>query len=67
MPLQLLPLLPPPRHPARPLTSPRPTTTTAGELNSLNICFKCPDEGNTVRIVNLAPVEFPCYVHLKEN
>ena len=40
--------------------------TNNGELNSLVVCFECPDSGNTVRIVNLAPVEFPCYVHLNE-
>ena len=41
--------------------------TNNGELNSLCLCFNTPDAGNTVRVVNLAPVEFPCYVHLKEN
>merc|ERR1719408_1167212 len=40
--------------------------TNNGELNSLTVCFNTPDAGNTVRIVNLAPVEFPCYIHLKE-
>jgi hypothetical protein len=40
--------------------------TNNGELNSLCVCFNCPDEGNTVRIVNLAPVEFPCYIHLNK-
>jgi len=40
--------------------------TNNGELNSLCVCFNCPDPGNTVRIVNLAPVEFPCYIHLNE-
>lgn len=40
--------------------------TNNGELNSLCVCFKCPDAGNTVRVVNLATVEFPCYAHLKE-
>jgi len=40
--------------------------TNNGELNSLCVCFNCPDAGNTVRIVNLAPVEFPCYIHLNE-
>merc|ERR1719261_720112 len=38
--------------------------TNNGELNSLCVCFKCPDAGNTVRVVNLATVEFPCWVHL---
>jgi len=40
--------------------------TNNGELNSLCLCFNTPDPGNTVRIVNLAPVEFPCYIHLNE-
>ena len=40
--------------------------TNNGELNSLCVCFNIPDAGNTVRIVNLAPVEFPCYIHLNE-
>jgi len=40
--------------------------TNNGELNSLVVCFNTPDAGNTVRIVNLAPVEFPCYIHLNE-
>jgi hypothetical protein len=40
--------------------------TNNGELNSLCVCFNCPDHGNTIRIVNLAPVEFPCYIHLNE-
>jgi hypothetical protein len=40
--------------------------TNNGELSSLCVCFNTPDAGNTIRIVNLAPVEFPCYIHLKE-
>jgi len=40
--------------------------TNNGELNSLCVCFNTIDPGNTVRIVNLAPVEFPCYIHLNE-
>lgn len=40
--------------------------TNNGELNSLCVCFNTPDAGNTVRIVNMAPVEFPCYIHLNE-
>jgi len=40
--------------------------TNNGELNSLIVCFNTPDAGNTIRVVNLAPLEFPCYVHLKE-
>ena len=39
--------------------------TNNGALNSLVVCFNLPpDEGNTVRIVNLAPVASPCYIHL---
>jgi len=38
--------------------------TNNGELNSLCVCFNTPDAGNTVRVVNLATVEFPCYAHL---
>jgi len=41
--------------------------TNNGELNSLCVCFNVPDQGSTVRIVNLAPVEFPCYIHLNAN
>jgi len=40
--------------------------TNNGELNSLVVCFNLPDQGNTIRVVNLAPVEFPCYIHLNE-
>merc|ERR1712083_626955 len=40
--------------------------TNNGQLNSLCVCFNTPDAGNTVRIVNMAPVEFPCYIHLNE-
>jgi hypothetical protein len=40
--------------------------TNNGELNSLVVCFDTPDAGNTVRIVNLAPVEFPLDLHLNE-
>ena len=40
--------------------------TNNGELNSLCVCFNIPDSGSTVRIVNLAPVEFPCYIPLNE-
>lgn len=40
--------------------------TNNGQLNSLCVCFECPDAGNTVRIVNLAPVEFPCNIHLNQ-
>merc|ERR1712232_1024924 len=40
--------------------------TNNGQLNSLCVCFNTPDPGNTVRILNLAPVEFPLNVHLNE-
>merc|ERR1719486_1911977 len=40
--------------------------TNNGELNSLCVCFNTIDPGNTIRIVNKAPVEFPCNIHLKE-
>jgi len=40
--------------------------TNNGELNSLVVCFECPDAGNTVRIVNQAQVEFPCYIYLNQ-
>mmetsp|Transcript_4581 Transcript_4581/g.12167 ORF Transcript_4581/g.12167 Transcript_4581/m.12167 type:complete len:297 (-) Transcript_4581:468-1358(-) len=39
--------------------------TNNGHLNSLVVCVNTPDLGNTIRIVNLAPVEFPCYVYLR--
>jgi len=41
--------------------------TNNGLLNSLCVAFNIPDATSTVRIVNLAPVEFPCYIHLKES
>jgi hypothetical protein len=37
-----------------------------GQLTSLCVCFDTPDEGNTVRILNLSPVEFPLNIHLSE-
>jgi hypothetical protein len=37
-----------------------------GQLTSLAVCFDTPDEGNTVRILNLSPVEFPLNIHLNE-
>ncbi|EOD17825.1 hypothetical protein EMIHUDRAFT_464156 [Emiliania huxleyi CCMP1516] len=37
-----------------------------GELNSLCVAFDTPDAGATVRVVNHAPVEFPCYIHVRE-
>ncbi|KAL1518627.1 hypothetical protein AB1Y20_002915 [Prymnesium parvum] len=41
--------------------------TNNGELNSLCVAFNTIDPSSTVRIVNLATLEFPCYIHLKEN
>jgi len=40
--------------------------TNNGELSSLCVCFETPDPGNTVRVVNLAPVEFPLNTYLRE-
>jgi len=40
--------------------------TNNGELNSLCVSFNTPDATNTVRVVNLAPLEFPCYIHYNE-
>jgi len=40
--------------------------TNNGELNSLCVAFDTPDAGATVRVVNHAPVEFPCYIHVRE-
>jgi len=40
--------------------------TNNGMLNSLCVCFNTPGTGSTVRVINVAPVEFPCYVHLNE-
>lgn len=40
--------------------------TNNGELNSLVVCLNIIDSGNTVRVVNLAPVEFPLNVHLNQ-
>lgn len=42
------------------------TFTNNGELNSLVVCFQMVDPGTTIRVVNLAPVEFPLYVHLQQ-
>jgi len=39
---------------------------TDGQLTSLCVCFDTPDEGNTVRILNLSPVEFPLNIFLNE-
>lgn len=41
--------------------------TNNGELNCLCVCFNIVDAGNTVRVVNLAPVEFPLNIHVNEN
>ena len=35
--------------------------TNNGQLNSLCVCFMAPEVGTTLRLINLAPVEFPCY------
>merc|ERR1712146_609732 len=40
--------------------------TNNGELNSLVVFANIPDAGNTLRIVNLAPVEFPLNVFVNE-
>jgi len=40
--------------------------TNNGDLNRLCVAFNTPDAGNTIRLVNLAPVEFPCYIHLRQ-
>lgn len=42
--------------------------TNNGVLNSLCVAFNTPssDEGYTVRIQNLATVEFPCNIHINE-
>jgi hypothetical protein len=40
--------------------------TNNGELNLLCVCFDTPDVGTTVRVHNLATVEFPCYINLNE-
>jgi hypothetical protein len=42
------------------------TFTNNGELNSLVVCFNIVDSQTTIRVVNLAPVEFPLYVHLNQ-
>jgi len=42
--------------------------TNNGELNCLCVAMNNPDAGgSTVRIQNLGTLEFPCYIHLKEN
>jgi hypothetical protein len=40
--------------------------TNNGELNSMCIGFNTPDTLTTIRVHNLAPVEFPCYINLVE-
>jgi len=41
--------------------------TNNGQLSSLVVAFKTPDPGNTIRILNRAPLEFPLDIHLKQN
>merc|ERR1711871_100186 len=40
--------------------------TNNGELNSLVVSFNSLEAGNTFRVINLAPVEFPLYYYTKE-
>ena len=40
--------------------------TNNGDLNRLVVCFDIPDAGNTLRIVNLATVEFPCFASINQ-
>merc|ERR1719454_1639181 len=40
--------------------------TNNGDLNRLVVCFDIPEAGNTIRVVNLATVEFPCYANIKQ-
>ena len=40
--------------------------TNNGDLNRLVVCFDVPDAGNTLRVVNLATVEFPCYANINQ-
>ena len=40
--------------------------TNNGDLNRLVVCFDIPDDGNTIRVVNLATVEFPFYANINE-
>jgi hypothetical protein len=37
--------------------------TNNGMLNCLCVAFKTPDPGTTIRVINRAEVEFPCYIH----
>ena len=38
--------------------------TNNGDLNRLVVCVDVPEAGNTIRVVNLATVEFPCYASI---
>ena len=40
--------------------------TNNGDLNRLVVCFDIPDAGNTIRIINLATVEFPFYASMNQ-
>ena len=40
--------------------------TNNGDLNRLVVCFDIPEAGNTIRIINLATVEFPFYASLNQ-
>jgi len=40
--------------------------TNNGLLNSLYVVFNCPGGGNTIRVRNMAPLEFPCAVYVPE-
>lgn len=39
--------------------------TNNGELNALYVVFETPGAANTVRIRNIAPLEFPCYAYFQ--
>jgi len=45
---------------------PMPPMGGMGPGSSLCVSFNTPDATNTVRVVNLAPLEFPCYIHYNE-
>ena len=40
--------------------------TNNGDLNRLVVCIQTPEAGNTIRVVNLATVEFPCYANINQ-
>ena len=40
--------------------------TNNGDLNRLVVCFDIPEAGNTIRIINLATVEFPFYASINQ-